>query len=482
MAAAPARKPQPKPPIVTTIGSIEPATQAVRARFESHSTADIAAAIAHADAAFRTWREVSIAERAIPMRALAGILRERKDRYARLITTEMGKPITEALAEIEKCAWTCDFYAEHAAAFLADEPVETNARASFVAFEPLGVVLAVMPWNYPFWQVIRFLAPALMAGNAALLKHASNVPQCALAIEEVVRDAGFPIGLLRTLLLSGADVEPVIADDRVRAVTLTGSTATGARIADLAGRAVKKAVLELGGSDPFIVLRDADLGAAAETAAKARFQNAGQSCIAAKRFLVEEGVAADFERRLADAIRALRVGDPLDPATQVGPLAREDLRDTLERQVAESVRMGARVVVGGRRRDGAGWFYEPTLLADVTEDMPVLKEETFGPVAALLRVRDADEAVRVANSSPYGLGAALWTSDEAAARAIARRIESGSVFINGMVASDPRLPFGGVKKSGYGRELSTYGIREFVNIQTIWIGPAKQPPTVARAE
>ncbi|HEV2010552.1 MAG TPA: NAD-dependent succinate-semialdehyde dehydrogenase [Candidatus Limnocylindria bacterium] len=467
---------------MTTIESIEPATETVLARFDSHSAAAVDDAIAQADAAFQTWRSVPIAQRAVPMHALARVLRDRKDRYARTITTEMGKPITEALAEIEKCALNCDFYADHAAAFLADEPVAANARESFVAFEPLGVVLAVMPWNYPFWQVIRFLAPAFMAGNAALLKHASNVPQSALAIEEAVREAGFPAGLLRTLLVPGAAVEPVIADDRVRAVTLTGSTVTGARIAELAGRAVKKAVLELGGSDPFIVLRDADLAAAAETAAKARFQNAGQSCIAAKRFLVEAPVAADFERRFADAIRALRVGDPLDPATQVGPLAREDLRDTLDRQVRQSVRMGARVVVGGTKREGKGWFYEPTLLADVTEAMPVLNEETFGPVAALLSVRDADEAIRVANSSPYGLGAALWTKDIVAARAIARRIESGSVFINGMVASDPRLPFGGVKRSGYGRELSHFGIREFVNIQTIWIGPAQQPAKVANAE
>ncbi len=394
----------------------------------------------------------------------------------------MGKPIGEGLAEIEKCAWTCDFYADHAAEFLTDERVETNARESFVAFEPLGVILAVMPWNYPFWQVIRFLAPALMAGNAALLKHASNVPQCALALEEAVRDAGLPKGLLKTLLVSGAAIEPVIADDRVRAVTLTGSTATGSRIAELAGRAVKKTVLELGGSDPFIVLRDADLPAAVATAVRARFQNAGQSCIAAKRFLVEEPIAAEFERRFAEAIGALRVGDPLDPATQVGPLAREDLRDALERQVEASVRMGARVVTGGKRRAGKGWFYEPTLIAGVTEEMPVLKEETFGPVAALLAVRDADEAVRVANGSPYGLGAALWTADLERARSLARRIESGSVFINGMVASDPRLPFGGTKQSGYGRELSSFGIREFVNIQTIWIGPATEAPKVANAE
>ena len=297
-----------------------------------------------------------------------------------------------------------------------------------------------------------------------------------------MRDAGFPKDLLRVLLVPGAAVEPVIADDRVRAVTLTGSTATGSRIAELAGHAVKKTVLELGGSDPFIVLRDADLAAAAETAVRARFQNAGQSCIAAKRFLVEAPVAAEFERRFADAIRGLRVGDPLDPATRIGPLAREDLRDALERQVAVSVKQGARVVIGGKRVAGKGWFYEPTLLADVTEDMPVLTEETFGPVAALMAVRDADEAIRVANRSPYGLGAALWTRDVDRGRALARRIESGSVFINGMVASDPRLPFGGVKRSGYGRELSSFGIREFVNVQTIWIGPATEAPKVASAE
>ena len=467
---------------MSTIESVNPATEAVLARFDTHSNADVEAALAQADAAFRRSREMTIAERATPMRVLGQLLRDRRERYAGLITAEMGKPITEALAELEKCALTCDYYAEHAATYLADEHVATNASESFVAFEPLGVILAVMPWNYPFWQVVRFLAPALMAGNAVVLKHASNVPQCAVALEEAVRDAGFPAGSLRTLLLSGAAVEPIVADERIRAITLTGSTATGSRLAELAGRAVKKAVLELGGSDPFIVLRDADLVGAAATATKARYQNTGQSCIAAKRFLVEAPVAREFERLFADAIRALRVGDPLDPKTQVGPLARADLRDALEEQVATSVRMGARVVVGGRRREGTGWFYEPTLLADVTEDMPVLTDETFGPVAALLAVRDADEAVRVANSSPYGLGAALWTRNEASAKAIARRIESGSVFINGMVASDPRLPFGGVKRSGYGRELSGYGIREFVNIQTIWMGPATSVPPVANAE
>ena len=467
---------------MTSIESVNPATEAVLARFQSHSPADVEAALAEADAAFRLWRVTSIDDRAVAMHALARVLRDRKDRYARLITLEMGKPISEAQAEIEKCALNCDFYADHAASFLKDEPAPTNARESFVAFEPLGVIFAVMPWNYPFWQVIRFLAPALMAGNATVLKHASNVPQCALALEEAVRDSGFPNGILRTLLLAGAAVEPIVADDRIRAITLTGSTATGSRLAELAGRAVKKAVLELGGSDPFIVLRDADIAAAAATATKARYQNAGQSCIAAKRFLVDAPVTAEFERRFADAIRALRVGDPLDPKTQVGPLARADLRDALDEQVAASVRMGARVVVGGHRLAGAGWFYEPTLLADVTEDMPVLTDETFGPVAALVAVRDADEAVRIANSSPYGLGAALWTRDESAAKAIARRIESGSVFINGMVASDPRLPFGGVKKSGYGRELSSFGIREFVNIQTIWMGPAAEPAALQGIE
>ena len=413
------------------------------------------------------------------MRRLAALLRERADRYGRLITIEMGKPIVEAKAELEKCAWGCDHYADSAAAYLADEVIETNARRSIVAFEPLGIVLAVMPWNFPFWQVIRFGAPALMAGNAAVLKHASNVPQCALAIEEVIRDAGFPEGLVRTLLLAGAQVEPVIDDPRVRAVTLTGSSDTGSRIAALAGRALKKSVLELGGSDPYIVLADADLDAAAKVGARARNQNTGQSCIAAKRFIAVEPVLRDFERRFVAEVESLRVGDPLDPRTQIGPLARADLRDTLERQVRESVRMGARVLTGGERVAGRGWFYQPTVLTDVTEDMPVFKEETFGPVAAVLRARDPDDAVRVANDSAYGLGASLWTRDLALGEALARRIESGAVFVNGMVASDPRLPFGGVKRSGYGRELSAFGIREFTNVQTIWVGPARdaQPAT-----
>ncbi len=468
---------------LSPITSVNPATEEVLARFDPFTPEEVDRALDDAQDAFIAWRERPLVDRAIPMRRLAALLRERADRYARLATIEMGKPIAEARAELEKCALGCEHYAENAARYLADEVVETSAKRSLVAFQPLGLVLAIMPWNFPFWQVIRFAAPALMAGNAAVLKHASNVPQCALAIEEAIHDAGFPEGLLRTLLVAGSGIEPLIADPRIRAVTLTGSSETGSRIAELAGRALKKSVLELGGSDPYIVLADADLDAAAKVGARARNQNNGQSCIAAKRFIAVESVAAEFETRFAAEVRALRVGDPLDANTQIGPLARADLRDALERQVRDSVRMGARVLTGGERGRERGWYYQPTVLADVTADMPAFQEETFGPVAAVLRVRDADEAVRVANDSAYGLGASLWTRDLALGEALARRIESGSVFVNGMVASDPRLPFGGVKRSGYGRELSSYGIREFVNIQTIWIGsPQQAKPTTPSAE
>jgi succinate-semialdehyde dehydrogenase / glutarate-semialdehyde dehydrogenase len=468
---------------ISQITSLNPATEEVLATFDPFTPDEVEEAVAEAQEAFLEWRERAIAEREPFMRKLAALLRERADRYGRLITIEMGKPIGEAKAEIEKCAWACDHFAENAKRYLADERIPSNARQSLVAFEPLGVVLAVMPWNFPFWQVVRFGAPALMAGNAAVLKHASNVPQCALAIEEAVRDAGFPEGLLRTVLVSGGAIEPLILDDRIRAVTLTGSSDTGSRIAELAGRALKKAVLELGGSDPFIVLADADLDAAATTGARARNQNAGQSCIAAKRFIAERAVAEDFERRFAKAVEDLVVGDPLDPKTQVGPLARRDLLEAVERQVDASVRMGARILTGGERLSGKGFFYRPTVLTDVTPNMPVFSEETFGPVAAVIRVRDADEAVRTANESAYGLGASLWTRDVARGDRLARKIESGSVFINGMVASDPRLPFGGIKRSGYGRELSAFGIREFTNIQTIWIGPAEtQQPASQPAE
>ena len=472
--------------MATTIGQItavNPATEDVIASFDAFGPEEVEMALAEAHDAFLEWRERPIDERAVPMRALAAILRERSDRYARLATLEMGKPIVEAKAEIEKCAFGAEHFAQNAARYLADEEIRANARRSIVAFQPLGVVLAVMPWNFPFWQVVRFAAPALMAGNAALLKHASNVPQCALAIEEAFRDAGFPPGLLRTVLVSGAGIEPIIADDRIRAVTLTGSSDTGARIAELAGRALKKTVLELGGSDPFIVLADADIAAAAATAVRARNQNNGQSCIAAKRFIVVDSIAADFERRFAKGVEDLVVGDPIEPKTQIGPLARRDLLDTLERQVDASVRGGARVLTGGERVSGKGYFFRPTVLANVTADMPAFREETFGPVAAVVRVRDADEAVRVANDSAYGLGASIWTRDASVGERFARRIESGSVFVNGMVASDPRLPFGGIKRSGYGRELSAYGAREFTNVQTIWIGPAEaQQPTSQPSE
>jgi succinate-semialdehyde dehydrogenase/glutarate-semialdehyde dehydrogenase len=461
--------------------SINPATEAVLATFDEFTLQQTEQALAEADAAFRAWRRASFAERAGPMRRAAGLLRERKNRYGTLITAEMGKPITAAEAEIEKCAWVCDYYAEHAARFLAPEPARTGASA-YVAFEPLGVVLAVMPWNFPFWQVFRFAAPTLMAGNAAVLKHASNVPQCALAIEEVFQDAGFPRGTFRTLLLSGGAVDALIADPRIRAVSLTGSDATGEKVAAAAGRALKKTVLELGGSDPFIVLGDADLEAAAQTAVQARFQNAGQSCIAAKRFIVVEAVAAEFEERFIAGINRLKLGDPMDRSVDVGPLARGDLRDALERQVRASEAQGARVVVGGGPLVGRGFFYQPTLLVVSSHDVPVLREETFGPVAALARVPDVEAAIALANATPFGLGASLWTRDLDGARRLASRIEAGAVFVNAIVASDPRVPFGGVKRSGYGRELGVFGIREFVNIQTVWMADGRAAKSGRRGQ
>ncbi len=459
------------------IQSINPATEDVLASFEEFSPQQVDIALQQADDAFRRWRNTSFGERAARMQAAARVLRAQKAHLASLATAEMGKPIVEAEAEIEKCAWGCDFYAENAARLLADEQVETSAQESFVAFEPLGVVLAIMPWNFPFWQVLRFAAPAIMAGNAAVLKHASNVPQCALAVEQIFKQAGFPEGLFRTVLVPGSQVEPLIADPRVRAVTLTGSTEVGERVAGAAGRNLKKHVLELGGSDPFIVLADADLDGAAAMAVRARNQNNGQSCIAAKRFIVEESVADAFTTKFADAVRALHVGDPALRDTNVGPLARGDLRDTLARQVEESVARGARAVVGGGAVERRGYFYAPTVLDGVSIEMPAFREETFGPVAAVIRARDAEDAVRLANDTEYGLGANLWSRDTARAKDLARRIEAGNVFVNGMVASDPRLPFGGVKRSGYGRELGEFGIREFTNIQTIWVGPARSTPT-----
>ncbi|KAA5837999.1 NAD-dependent succinate-semialdehyde dehydrogenase [Saccharopolyspora hirsuta] len=452
------------------IVSTNPATEAELARFEPNSPAEVDIALDGAVAAQRQWRRLPISERVALLRSIAAVLRSGRQEYARLITAEMGKPITEAEAEIDKCALTCEHYAEHAADYLAGRPVKSNAAESAVVYDPLGVVLAIMPWNYPFWQYFRFAAPALAAGNGAILKHANNVPQCALAVEEVVREAGAPEGLCRSLLLPVPAVADLIADDRISAVTLTGSTEVGSIVAAQAGAQLKKQVLELGGSDPFIVLADADIAAAAETAVQARFTNVGQSCVNAKRFLVEQAVADDFVAAFTEAARALPVGDPLDPTTRIGPMARANLREALHDQVQRTVEAGAAVLTGGKPLEGPGFFYPPTVLDHVTPGMAAFTEETFGPVAAITRVADAEEALALANRTEFGLGAALWTSDLDRARDFARRIDAGAVFINGLVASDPRLPFGGIKKSGYGRELGAEGIREFVNVKTLWIG------------
>ena len=466
-----------------SIQSINPATEEVLKTFEPFSEAQIEQALSETRQAFLGWRNTSFAERSVLFHRLASYLREHKEELGRLATLEMGKPLAEAVAEAEKCALNCDFYADNAEKFLADEPVTTNATSSYVEYRPLGVVLALMPWNYPFWQVFRFAAPALMAGNTAVLKHASNVSMCALEIERVFQECGFPRGIFRTVLVPGAETGRLIADKRIAAVTLTGSDIAGVAVASASGRALKKNVLELGGSDAFIVLEDADLDAAAQVAARARFQNTGQSCIAAKRFIVVESVAASFEKKFVEATRQLKVGDPFNSATQIGPMARGDLREKLAKQVAETVKMGGRVLLGGKPLEGKGYFYEPTIISDVTTEMPLFRQETFGPAAAVIHARDTEHAIELANDSDFGLGGNLWTRDIERARALARQIESGAVFINSMTASDPRLPFGGIKRSGYGRELAAFGIREFVNIQTVWIGPAVSPqPTKVAAE
>ncbi len=452
-----------------TIASVNPATGELLETFAPASAAEIEDALRLAETTFRAWRRTPVAERAAAVARAAGVLESEKDRFARTMTLEMGKPIGAAAAEVEKCAWVCRYYAEHAEAFLAAEPVATDAGRSFVRFDPIGPVLAVMPWNFPFWQVFRFAAPALVAGNVGLLKHASNVPRSALAIAEVFTRAGVPTGGFQTLLVGSQAVSGLIEDARIAAVTLTGSEGAGIAVGRTAGAALKKAVLELGGSDPFLVLPSADLDAAVATAVKARILNTGQSCIAAKRFIVHAAVAAEFERLFVDRMLALRVGDPLDPATEVGPLATAAILAELDQQVRESVAAGTRLLAGGRRLDRPGNFYPPTVLADPPAGAPVRDQETFGPVATIFRVDDLDAAIALANSTPFGLGASAWTQDPSEIERLAVELESGSVFVNGMVKSDPRLPFGGIKRSGFGRELGVWGLREFVNVKTVWI-------------
>lgn len=454
------------------IASINPATGELVQQFTPHTDAQVEAALAVADRAQRGWRQRSLQDRACLLTVVAQLLRERKAQYAALITLEMGKPITEAEAEVEKCAINCVYYAQNAERMIGDEPVPSNASESKVVFDPLGLVLAVMPWNYPMWQVMRFAAPALLAGNGVVLKHANNVPQCALALAELFRDAGAPEGLFTTLLVDTSKVKGLIEDRRIAAVTLTGSTPVGKLVAAQAGAVLKKQVLELGGSDPFIVLADADIDAAALTAAKARFQNAGQSCICAKRFIVEASVADAFVESLCGHVRQLKLGDPMQRDTTMGPMARHNLRDGLHDQVTRTVAQGARLLLGGQMVEGPGAYYQPTVLDHVTSAMAAGAEETFGPVAAILRVPHGEAAIELANSTEFGLGAALWTRDIQRARQLIRQIDAGAVFVNGLVASDPRLPFGGIKQSGYGRELGVYGIREFTNVKTVWIGPA----------
>jgi len=450
--------------------AINPATGSVVQRYpemDAHTREEVVDRVA---SAARTWAGASFEERAAPMREAARILRERSREYGELMTLEMGKPIEQGVAEAKKCAWGCEYAADTAEAFLTPEIVETGAAKSYWTYRPLGVVLAIMPWNFPFWQVFRFGAPALMAGNGILLKHAPNVPGCALALEEVFREAGFPEHLVRALFIGEAETGDVIDDPRVHAVTLTGSVRAGKAVAARAGGAVKKTVLELGGSDPYVILADADVGAAAETCVQARLANSGQTCIAAKRWIVVDEVYDAFRAAVVKRLRKVEMGDPMKEGTVLGPMAREDLRDGLHQQVRQCVDAGATCVMGGEVPDRAGWWYPATMLDDVAPGMPAWEDELFGPVAVLIRADDEEDALRIANDTSFGLGAAVFTSDLVRGEAIARdRLEAGACFVNGTVRSDPRLPFGGIRESGYGRELSPLGIREFVNVKTVWV-------------
>lgn len=458
------------------LDSINPMTEELIASYQEHALSEIELALKQSHKAFDHWRGLSFVARSVCFKKLAEKLRESKQRCAELMALEMGKPIAQGMAEIEKCASTCDYFAENAEAFLADEVVPTEAVKSKVIFRPLGVILAIMPWNFPFWQVIRFAAPTLMAGNTALVKHAPNVTGCAHALDKLFREAGFPEHVIHFL-----DIAPDNVPDRisrliehrlVRAVTLTGSTRAGKYVATKAGEALKKCVLELGGSDPYIVLDDADVELAAEICVQSRLQNSGQSCIAAKRFIVSKKIREAFEAKVVEKMTAKKVGSPLEETTDIGPLARKDLLENLHRQVTQSVQTGATVLCGGKLYEGKGYFYPPTILTSVTPGMAAFDEETFGPVAAIVIAKDDEDAVELANATSYGLGSAIFTSDAWRADSAVTRLEFGNCFVNAMVKSDPRLPFGGVKESGFGRELGRYGIKEFVNVKTIWVNPS----------
>jgi succinate-semialdehyde dehydrogenase/glutarate-semialdehyde dehydrogenase len=452
------------------IATINPATGETLKTFEPLNDAEIATKLDLAQQAFIQYRQTSFTQRSQWLNAAASILEQDKADFAKIMTLEMGKPYKAAIAEVEKCALVCRYYAENAADFMADVSVKTDASHSFVRYQPLGIILAVMPWNFPFWQVFRFAAPTLMAGNVGLLKHASNVPQCALAIADIMQRAGFPGGAFQTLLIGAAKVADLMADDRVKAATLTGSEPAGASLAAAAGKQIKKTVLELGGSDPFIVLESADLETAVTAATAARMLNNGQSCIAAKRFIVAEAIADKFEKLLLEKFTALKVGDPMLPDTDLGPLATPDLLQDLHQQVQVAVKSGGKVLTGGHPlADMPGNFYPPTIIIDIPVDSQIAQEEFFGPVALLFRVPDIDTAIKLANATPFGLGASAWTTNDQERDRLITEIEAGAVFINSLVKSDPRLPFGGIKRSGYGRELSIQGIHEFVNVKTVWV-------------
>ena len=451
------------------IATINPATGETIKNFEALTDSQVDQKIALAADVFPAFRKLPFAERARMMIKAAEILENEKESLGRLMTTEMGKTLRSAEEEAVKCAWGCRYYAEHAERFLADDPVETPASRSFIRYQPLGVILVVMPWNYPFWQVFRFIAPGLMAGNVGLLKHASNVPQCALKIEEILLRAGFPEGAFQTLLIGSGKVDRILEDPRVAAATLTGSEGAGIQVGSGAAKRVKKVVLELGGSDPFIVMPSANLDEAVKIGIKARVINNGQSCIAAKRFIVADEIADKFERAFVSTMQSLKLGDPFDEKTDVGPLATADAVTSLHADVRKTIEAGAKLLTGGTPVDGKGNFYAPTVLSNIPNNSPAYREELFGPVASIFRVKNADEAIRVANDSRFGLGASAWTNDQSEQERFINELEAGMVFINQMVFSDPRVPFGGVKRSGYGRELSTYGIREFTNVKTVWV-------------